>query len=99
MRHYRHEKLVIPAGEQESNAVSPNAMTMVQTIYSPEDVLGNATVQCQTFDTPWCDLDDVFLGKASCVALPIMACSSLRVHSDMVQDTEQVFVYAYLFQE
>ena len=99
MRHYRHEKLVIPAGEQDSNAIAVNAMTMVQTIYSPEEVLGNATVQCQTFDTPWCDLEDAFLGKASCAALPLVACSSLRVHSDMVQDTEQVFVYAYLFQE
>ena len=99
MRHYRHEKLTIPAGEQDSNAIAVNAMTMVQTIYSPEDVLGNAVVQCQTFDTPWCDVEDVFLGKASCAALPLVACSSLRVHSDMVQDTEQVFVYAYLFQE
>ena len=99
MRHYKHQTLTIKGGEQDSEDVAIHAMTMAHTLYAPEDVSGHATVQCQTFKTGWCDLEDALIGSAECLALPVLATSSLRVHSDTVETEDRIFVYASLYQE
>ena len=99
MRHYKYVPLTIPKGQQDSNDVAVNPMTMAHMIYAPENVSGHATVQCQTWGTGWCDLDDALVSAESCLALPLLACSSLRVQSSTVSDEDRQFIYAYLYQE
>lgn len=99
MRHFKYVPLTIKAGEQGSNDISIAPMTMAHMMYAPENVSGHATVQCQTWGTGWCDVEDALVASESCVALPLLACSSLRVYSDTVAEEDRQFIYAYLYQE
>lgn len=99
MRFQKYAALVIKAGEQDSNEQSVDPMTIAHTIYAPEDVSGHATVQAQTWGTGWCDIDDVLVSASSCASIPLLACSSIRVHSDTVAEEDRQFIYAYVYQE
>lgn len=99
MRFLKYAPLTIKAGEQASNDVVINPMTVAHALYAPKGSAGQINVQCQTWGTDWCDLENAAIGKSSCVALPILACNSLRVESSTIETEDRQYIYAYLYQE
>jgi len=91
--------LTIKKGEQCSDDLALDFSAIFHAVYAPENLAGFASVQSQTHKTAWCAIDGVSLRKAECCVLPQIAGHSIRIVSDMVEQDDRTFVYAYVSEQ
>lgn len=99
MRYYKTQSLLIKAGEQASVPIGISPMTSAHAIFGPKTGDSYANVQCLSHDhNVWGTVDGLTVSSEECLLLPPLACQSLRLYADLVDEQDRLFCYAYLEQ-